>query len=231
MLNLEKIKLFFFEEPVSATIENGEILGIIGQSGSGKTSLLKSIKGFFPLEQGSVILDGEVINQNTDYRIGFVHQQALMFPHWSIKKNIIFGDQYVRGTKKEECLKKLNKIAEAFNLTHVLDKEVHNLSVGEKQRLGIARCIMMDPYVILMDEPSSALDPANVKNLCNMILKLKQAGVIFVIASHDMSLIKMLCDKIIFLSEGKAIFNGTAAAFWINKNKQIEDFTHINNTV
>ena len=231
MLNLEKIKLFFLTEAVSAHISNGEILGILGESGSGKTSFLKSIKGFFPKEQGSVSLDGELITQKTDYRIGFVHQQATMFPHWSVKKNIIFGDQYVRGTNKEVCLKKLYKIAEAFNFTHVLDKEVSNLSVGEKQRLSIGRCIMMDPEVILMDEPSSALDPTNVKNLKNMILQLKKLGVIFVIASHDMAFIKPLCDKIIFLSNGKVLFNGKAEDFWVNKSEEIREFTQINNGI
>ena len=88
MVQLEKIKLFFFKNSVSLDLNKGEVLGVLGPSGSGKTTFLKSIKGFLPKE-GTVLLNNEIITQKEDYRIAFVHQQPILYDHWSIIDNLI----------------------------------------------------------------------------------------------------------------------------------------------
>lgn len=224
MLQLNKIKLFFFKESLSVNLNDGEILGILGPSGCGKTSLLKSIKGFFPKE-GTVLLNNEIINNNKDSRIGLVHQQPIMFPHWSVKENLIFGNLLIKKQSENEIHHKLNKICQQFQLNNILNKQIKNLSVGEKQRLSIVRCLMMDPKIILMDEPSSALDPINIKKLCNIINKLKESGVSMIIASHDLTFIKKVTDKIIFLApKGNILFNGKNEDFWKSSDDTIKEF-------
>jgi ABC-type polar amino acid transport system ATPase subunit len=224
MLQLDKIKLFFFQDDISCTINPGEVLAILGPSGSGKTSLLKSIKGFYPKE-GTILLNNEIIKNNQDYRIGLIHQQPIIFPHWNIEKNLIFGNLLIKKQSHQLINKQLKSIINMFQLNNILKKSIKNLSVGEKQRLAIVRCLMMEPQVILMDEPSSALDPINIKKLLNMINQLKQQGIIIIIASHDLHLIKAISNKIIFLGpDGKILFNDNSEKFWNNKNDYIQNF-------
>jgi ABC-type multidrug transport system ATPase subunit len=224
MIQLEKIKLFFFKESVSLSLDKGEVLGVLGPSGSGKTTFLKAIKGFGPKE-GTVLLNNEIINSQEDYRIAFVHQQAVLYDHWSIIDNLICGNIHIRNQNKEDVLKKLYKITDLFGLTPLLKKKVHSLSIGQKQRLSIIRCLMMDPKLILMDEPSSALDPCNIKKLSSIINKLKKSGIDIILASHDMNFIKSICDKILFINNnGEILFNGTVEDFFQSDNPIILDF-------
>jgi polar amino acid transport system ATP-binding protein len=224
MVQLEKIKLFFFKNSVSLDLQKGEILGVLGPSGSGKTTFLKSIKGFLPKE-GTVLLNNEIITDKEDYRIAFVHQQPILYDHWSIIDNLICGNIYLRHQKKEDVLKKLYKITDLFNLTNLLNKKVHELSLGQKQRLSIIRCLMMDPKLIIMDEPSSALDPCNIKKLSSIIQKLKKSGISIILASHDMNFINSICDKILFLNNnGETLFNGSLSEFLVHEHPVIKDF-------
>jgi polar amino acid transport system ATP-binding protein len=224
MLQLEKIKLFFFKDHLSVELDKGEVLGVLGPSGCGKTSLLKSLKGFFPKE-GTIILNNEIINKNQDPRIAFVHQQPIFYDHWSIKQNLIFGNIYVKDQDEEKTLNKLYKLSEIFSMRKILNKKLKNLSIGEGQRLSIIRCLMMDPKIIIMDEPSSALDPENIKILINFINKLKKTEISLIIASHDINFIKKIADKIIFISNnGEVLFNNTLEKFFQTNNPIIKDF-------
>ena len=227
MLQLEKIKLSFFKDSLSVDLNKGEVLGVLGPSGCGKTSLLKSLKGFFPKE-GTLILNNEIINKKQDSRIGFVHQQPIFYNHWSVKDNLIFGNLYVKHQEESRVINKLYKLAEIFGMKKILQKPLKNLSVGEQQRLSIIRCLMMDPKVIIMDEPSSALDPENIKILINFINKLKKADISIIIASHDINFIKNVGDKIVFLHHnGNILFNDTMENFLQNTNPTIQDFIDI----
>ncbi|MBP5198253.1 MAG: ABC transporter ATP-binding protein [Lachnospiraceae bacterium] len=184
---------------VTLEIKDGEFVAIVGPSGCGKSTFLEIVAGLLPLDGGEVYLDDEKIT-DTDRNIGVVFQDASLFPWRTIKKNIAFGMEIAK-VPKEEQEKRLKHYIELMNLRGFENKFPSQLSGGMKQRAGIARTLVMDPKVILMDEPFSAVDHLTRCTLQDELLKLREKEkktILFV--THDINEAVYLADRVILLS-------------------------------
>lgn len=204
---------------ISFELKSGQILGIIGDSGSGKSTLLKCISLLKSSSNGFIIIDEHKVNlsknpkkeQNYNKiksKIGMVFQDYNLWPHMSVLENIIEAPIQVNGESKETATLKALNILEKFNLKDKISSMPEELSGGEKQRVAIARSLIMKPEIILFDEPSSALDPNMVNKLGKIIKNLAYEGIAIILTSHEISFIKKIADKVIFLANNKIVEQG-----------------------
>lgn len=187
---------------ISLSVDQGDFVSLLGPSGSGKTTLLRLISGFLTPQEGKVIIDGQDVTEiepnkrNTAY----VFQDYALFPHMTVAKNIEYGLKI----KKEGKLSDHTELLENLELTSLLDRFPHELSGGQQQRVALARSLVLNPKVILMDEPLSSLD-AKLRNEVRDQLKSfqKNLGITTIYVTHDQEEALSLSDKIAVLDKGK----------------------------
>lgn len=216
---------------INLTINEGEIVSIIGPSGSGKSTLLRSINLLNKPTSGNIYYKGVNIIKDTSnhnkYRrtIGMVFQQFNLFNNYNVLGNCTLGLKKILKINKN----KANEIA-LKNLTLVgLESKkyaaIDTLSGGQKQRVAIARCLSMNPDIILFDEPTSALDPMMVDEVLNVILKLKSLNKTMIIVSHEMKFVEDISTKVIFMADGNIVESGTPTEIFNNpKNEKTQMF-------
>lgn len=196
-------------------INDGEIIGVIGPSGVGKSTLLKVITALEKADSGTVLLDGVEINsksiadKNLRGKIGMVFQNFNLFPHMSVIENVMAGPMGTKKYDKTTCYKKAVELLKFVGLSEKSLALPKSLSGGQQQRVAIARTLAMDPKIILMDEPTSALDPLNKGEVETVIRMMAEQKHTMVIVSHEMELIRNVCSKVIFLNNGKVFEEGT----------------------
>ncbi len=220
------IKLGEFElKSLNLNLDQGDYAVIIGPTGSGKSILLECIIGFFRPETGKIILDGKnIINDLPEKRgISIVYQGYALLPHLTVFQNIAYG---LRKVKNDIVKEKVCDIAESLKIGHLLDRIPGTLSGGEQQRTALARSLIVNPRLLLMDEPFSALDPGTRREirslLCNVIDK-KCTTVIHV--THDMKDQWALADKTIILRNGQVVQSGAVRDIFERPvNKFVADF-------
>lgn len=202
MLNLEKVSKFYDENQVlnkvSFTLQEGEIVCIIGPSGSGKSTILRVINQLEALTEG-------IINYNdiTLKDIAMVFQSFNLFNNMNVLDNIIYPLIKVHKMKKKAAIAHAQEALQKVGMLRYKDYMSISLSGGQKQRAAIARAIATHPKLILFDEPTSALDPENVKEVLNVIKRLKKAAMLIV--THEMKFAEEISDKILFIAEGKIL--------------------------
>lgn len=195
-------------------LEKGEILAILGESGSGKSTMLRIIAGLEEVYTGNMKIEDKTIfskNQFTEPEnrgIGMVFQDYALFPHMTVKKNIQYG---LKKGSKEDKEKIAMDMLRLVNLVEHKDKYPYELSGGQQQRVAIARAIAPKPSVLLLDEPFSNLD-ANLQEKIRDEIKdiLKKAGITSIFVTHDKNDAKVLADKVIILRDGVTIEKGLA---------------------
>lgn len=211
---------------VSAHVGRGEVLVVIGPSGSGKSILLRCVNGLEKVDSGTIIIDGaEVTDPTTNINkvraeVGMVFQQFNLFPHLTALENITLAQKVVlkrRASEREEVARGL--------LAKVGIPEKENsypaqLSGGQQQRVAIARALAMNPKVMLFDEPTSALDPEMIKEVLDVMLDLAQDGMTMMVVSHEMGFARAAADRIVFMDEGQIVEEGTARKFFENPDRQ-----------
>lgn len=195
----------FSLDSIDLTVEEGEIFAILGKTGSGKTLLLESIAGLYKDGHGRITVDGISIRDVPleQSHVSFVYQDYGLFPHMSVYKNIAYG-LTMRGEGKRNTDKKVNDIAAAFAINHRLRQYPGTLSGGEKQRVAMARALVTEPRLLLLDEPFSALDPETKKLLyeqIRFIRKKYQCPIVFV--THDFHEAALLADRIGIMESGR----------------------------
>lgn len=186
-------------EDINLTIQDGEFVCIVGPSGCGKSTLLEIIAGLLEASKGEILLDGERVN-GTSRDIGVVFQDASLFPWRIVERNITFGME-IAGLPKETRKKQLNKYINLVNLNGFEQKYPSQLSGGMRQRVGIARTLAMEPKVILMDEPFSAVDHLTRCSLQEELIQIwerEEKNILFV--THDINEAVFLANRIILLS-------------------------------
>ncbi len=216
---------------ISLTIQTGEFVVLIGSSGCGKTTLLKTINKLNPLEKGDILIDGVSIksipNNKLRRSIGYVIQDGGLFPHLTVGENIALLLKTV-GTEVSKIPERIDELLEMVNLDPdtYRDNFPIQLSGGQKQRVGVARAFAADPDIILMDEPFSALDPVTRSELQNEIVKLqKQFGKTIVFVTHDMDEAIKMADRICIIQNGKiAQFNSPEEILKHPANTYVEEF-------
>lgn len=184
---------------VNLTLQNGEILSIVGPSGGGKTTLLRCISGLEKMDAGEIFIDGEKIDpmsqKDVENTIGVVFQEFHLFPHLSVLDNLILAPTLARKTKKDEAIKEATRLLGLLDLADKADSMPFQLSGGQKQRVAIARALAMNPKVLLFDEPTSALDPDLRDHVAALILSLKKVGITQIIVTHDHTFAEKVADQ------------------------------------
>ncbi|MDI3472032.1 MAG: D-methionine transport system ATP-binding protein [Thermotogaceae bacterium] len=217
---------------INFSLSEGQIFGIVGLSGAGKTSLLRTFNLLNTPDSGKIVFDGIEITSLDDVKlreirkkIGVVFQNFNLFRSKTVIENIAFP-LILDGTSKKEAFKKVSAIAEELGLSHRLNAYPSQLSGGEQQRVAIARALITDPKLILLDEPTSSLDPLTTKKILNLVLEINERhNVTFIVVTHEMEVVKRICDSVAFLKFGKIDFLGSTHEFFIKvENGDIEDF-------
>ncbi|EGQ1451144.1 TPA: amino acid ABC transporter ATP-binding protein [Staphylococcus aureus] len=194
---------------IDLSVEQGEVVTLIGRSGSGKTTLLRMINALeIPTEGTVYVNDKTYTSKDKKSQIevrkqsGMVFQSYNLFPHKTALENVMEGLITVKKLKKDEARGKSLELLEKVGLTHVKDQRPHALSGGQQQRVAIARALAMNPKVMLFDEPTSALDPELVNDVLKVIKDLANEGMTMVIVTHEMRFAKEVSNNIVFIHEG-----------------------------
>lgn len=217
---------------VSFTLNRGESLGLLGGSGTGKSVLLRSLIGLERIDSGEIHFQNHRIDQLTEdqliqhrIKMSYSFQSGALFDSVNVFENIAYPlFEHTKLSYKEIQI----RVAEMLRLIDLPGREKlmpSDLSGGMQKRVGMARSMILNPDVILYDEPTAGLDPANTLNVVSLMEKLKEKGLASIFVTHDIPSALMLCDRILVLHEGKIIFNDTPSAFEKTDNPIVKKFT------
>lgn len=204
----------------TTTVKKGEVVVVCGPSGSGKSTLIKTVNALEPFQKGSISVDGiRVEDPKTDLpklrsRVGMVFQHFELFPHLSVKENLMLGQVKVLGRNKEEALAQGLKLLDRVGLITHKDKFPGQLSGGQQQRVAIARALSMDPIVMLFDEPTSALDPEMVGEVLDVMVQLAKDGMTMMVVTHEMGFARKVSNRVIFMDAGKIVEDCSTSDFF-----------------
>ena len=203
---------------VSLTVEKGEIIAIIGRSGSGKSTMLRCVNGLEPIQGGTVAFDGTVVNDpGTDLRklrqhVGIVFQSFNLFPHLSVEKNITLAPKVVKGIAPAEARTLAETVLRKVGLAEKINAYPDQLSGGQQQRVAIARSLAMQPVLMLFDEITSALDPELVGEVLKVLEDMARDGMTMMLVTHEMGFARKVANRVVFMHEGRIWEQGPAAA-------------------
>ena len=204
----------------SVNVEKGEVVVVCGPSGSGKSTLIKTVNALEPFQKGEIIVDGiSVGDPKTDLpklrsRVGMVFQHFELFPHLSIRENLVLAQMKVLGRGREEATERGLKLLDRVGLLKHADKFPGQLSGGQQQRVAIARALAMDPICMLFDEPTSALEPEMINEVLDVMVQLAKEGMTMMVVTHEMGFAKKVADRVIFMDAGEIIENLPAEEFF-----------------
>ena len=199
---------------VDLRVSEHEAVALIGASGSGKSTLLRCIDLLEEIDDGDVLLDGEVITDPSvdpvavRRRLGMVFQAFNLFPHLSVLDNVVLGPMRAQGARPEEATARARELLARFGLEGREDDEPDRLSGGQQQRVAIVRALAARPRALLLDEVTSALDPELVGEVLALIRELKGEGMTMLIATHEMGFAREVADEVCFLHDGAILERG-----------------------
>ena len=212
---------------ININIAKEETLAIIGPSGCGKSTFLKCINGLVPVNKGKIFVDGvDVTSKEADLNkirseIGIVFQQFNLFPHLTVLENVTLAPIKVRKMKENDSKIQALHLLEKVGLLDKIDKYPDQLSGGQAQRVAIARSLAMQPQIMLFDEPTSALDPQMTREVLDTIKELANEGMTMVVVTHEMNFAREVANRIIFLSRGQIIEEGSSTKMFDNPQSNI----------
>jgi lipopolysaccharide export system ATP-binding protein len=200
---------------VSFEVHAGEIVGLLGPNGAGKTTSFNMVAGLLPPDGGEVILDGRDLSGLPLYRrarlgLGYLPQESTVFRGLSVEDNLI-AILEVQGHDAATCRQRADALITRYNLAHVRDNLGSQLSGGERRRLDMARALIPEPKVVLLDEPFAALDPITVSELRGLIQDMQRDGIGVLLTDHRVRETLGTCDRAYIISEGKILLGGTPA--------------------
>ncbi|MFU0841971.1 MAG: Glutamate/aspartate ABC transporter (ATP-binding protein) [Burkholderia sp.] len=197
----------------SVEVPKGEVVVVCGPSGSGKSTLIKTVNALEPFQKGEIIVDGiSVGDPKTDLpklrsRVGMVFQHFELFPHLTIRENLVLAQMKVLGRGREEATERGLKLLDRVGLLKHADKYPGQMSGGQQQRVAIARALAMDPVCMLFDEPTSALDPEMINEVLDVMMDLAHEGMTMMVVTHEMGFARKVADHVIFMDAGQIIEN------------------------
>jgi len=235
VINVNNLHKYFGENEVlkgiDETINQGEVVVVIGPSGSGKSTFLRCLNLLEVPTDGEIIFEGKnITDKNTNIneireKMGMVFQQFNLFPHKTVLENLTIAPINVKNKSKNDAVIKANDLLNKVGLLDKADSYPSSLSGGQKQRIAIARALAMEPDVMLFDEPTSALDPEMVGEVLNVMKDLAREGMTMVVVTHEMGFAREVGDRILFMDGGKIVEQGTAEEIFDNpKNPRTQDF-------
>ena len=203
---------------VSLTVGRNELVSVIGYSGSGKSTLIRCIAGLESYESGSIVTG--VSSENGYSGIGMVFNRSNLFPHMTILQNLTLAPIKVLGMSRKDAEDKAIEMLDRVGLWSLKDSYPDRLSSGQRQRAAIARSLMMKPKILLLDEPTSSLDPVSTGEVFNVLSSLKNDDMTIVLVTHKVDLARSLSDRIVFMSNGRVIEQGTPSEIIDNPKEQ-----------
>ena len=226
MLKVSSIRKSFGKtevlKDISFTLEEGEVLSIIGSSGSGKTTLLRCLNFLETADYGLITVNDDVLFDSSDKKkltekkmtenrlnFGLVFQNFNLFPQYTVLQNLTLAPTLLKKGSYEEIKSKALDIIEKVGLSEKTDSYPCQLSGGQQQRVAIARALVMEPKILFFDEPTSALDPELTIEVLRVIKSLKDMGRTMVVVTHEMEFARNVSDKIIFMADGVIEEEGT----------------------
>lgn len=216
---------------ITTDICQGEVVAIIGPSGSGKSTFLRSLNllevptGGQILFEGTDITDPKVNINRHRQKIGMVFQQFNLFPHKTVKENIMLAPVELKLMTRDEASEKADELLARVGLPEKADSYPNMLSGGQKQRIAIARALAMNPEVMLFDEPTSALDPEMVGEVLELMKELARSGMTMVVVTHEMGFAREVATRVLFIDDGKIQEENAPEEFFGNpKNQRLRDF-------
>lgn len=214
---------------ISDTIDEKEVVCVIGASGSGKSTFLRCINMLEQPDTGEVIVDGEVVNKDNINRVrqkmGMVFQNFNLFGHMTTLNNVMLAPMKVKKMPKDEARELSIKILDRVGLSDKLDVYPASLSGGQKQRAAIARALAMEPEYMLFDEPTSALDPEMVGEVLEVMKRLAEDGMSMIIVTHEMGFAREVADRVLFMYGGIILEEGRPQDIFSNpKNERTQQF-------
>lgn len=234
MLEVKNLKKSFGNnvvlKDINFKVNKGDIISIVGPSGSGKSTLLRCINMIEKPSGGNIIFEGKsLMDKNTNLslireKIGMVFQQFNLFPHLTVLDNITLAPIKLELMSEDIAKKKAIELLKTIDLKDKADEYPNSLSGGQKQRVAIIRTLIMEPDIILFDEPTSALDPEMVGEVLELIKKVADTGKTMIIVSHEMNFVKKIANRVLFLDEGKIMFDGKTKDFFNSDNERIKGF-------
>jgi polar amino acid transport system ATP-binding protein len=201
---------------IDLTVNEHEAVALIGASGSGKSTLLRCVDLLEEIDDGDVLLDGEVITDPSvdptvvRRRLGMVFQAYNLFPHMTVLENVVLGPVRAHGTPPEQARERGRELLARFGLGGREDEPPDRLSGGQQQRVAIVRALATAPRALLLDEVTSALDPELVGEVLGVIRDLKADGMTMIIATHEMGFARDFADEVCFLHDGRVLERGPA---------------------
>ncbi len=217
-------------DDINFTINKGEAVSLIGPSGSGKSTILRCIADLETLTGGKILIEGHNLqDKGIDRKIkkelllktGMIFQNFNLFPHMTVKDNIVKTLRIVKKTAMKKAEEIAEKVLETVGLADKKDNFPNELSGGQKQRVAIARGLALEPHILLFDEPTSALDPELVKEVLDIIKKLKkERKMTMLIVSHEMKFVREISDEVIVMENGKILEKGSVEKIFENPETQ-----------
>jgi polar amino acid transport system ATP-binding protein len=208
---------------VNCDIRKGEVISIIGPSGTGKSTFLRAINFLDPPTDGEVYFDGEKLTKkNIDdarHRMGMVFQNFGLFSHLDVMGNLTTGPIKLLNMPKNEAEEKARELLKTVGLSERARFFPRQLSGGQKQRVAIARCLAMSPEVILFDEPTSALDPTMVSEVMAVMRSLAKSGMTMLVVTHEMDFARDVSTRVLYMDEGSIYEEGTPDEIFDNPQK------------
>ena len=224
---------------INLHVDRGEVVSIIGPSGSGKSTILRCIVDLESITSGEVLIEGNnLTDKNVDKKIkkemllktGMVFQTFNLFPHMSVRNNIVRTLKLVKKMATMEAENIANKMLDLVGLSDKIDSFPNELSGGQKQRVAIARALALQPDIMLFDEPTSALDPELVKEVLDIIRKLKKQKITMLIVSHEMNFVREISDRIVVMEKGEILEIGTSQQIFENPfSERVREFLNTTN--
>lgn len=243
LLEMNHIKKRFGDlevlKDISLTVNEGEVLSIIGPSGSGKSTLLRCATMLETIDDGEIIYLGEKAagskNGKAEYAkaselkrihgyFGLVFQNFNLFPHYSVIQNITDAPLRVQKRNRDEVFREAKELLQKMGLSDKADVYPHQLSGGQQQRVSIARALAMKPKILFFDEPTSALDPELTGEILKIIKNLAAEKMTMVIVTHEMNFAKNVSDYVIFMDKGVIAEEGTPEEVFNSDNQRMKEF-------
>jgi len=230
MIRVEHLEKKFGEltvlKDINVMIRKGEVISIIGPSGTGKSTFLRCLNLLEYPTGGKIFIDEiDILDKNTDVpkmrqKMGMVFQSFNLFNHLSVLENLTIGPIKLLGKSKEEAERKARELLKMVGLAEKADSFADELSGGQKQRVAIARCLSMDPEIILFDEPTSALDPTMVSEVLAVIRRLAREGMTLAIVTHEMDFARDVSNRVLYMDEGLIYEDGSPEQIFGNPQRE-----------
>ena len=197
-------------DDVSFTVEDGQIYGLLGPNGAGKSTIMNILTGYLSATSGQVTVAGHPLPEEADAAkacVGYLPEQPPLYPEMTVEEYLLFAAE-LKGVKRADRKEQVRKAAHRTGLDNVMPRLIRSLSKGYRQRVGIAQALLGSPKLIILDEPTVGLDPAQVVEIRKLIRELGEAHTV-ILSSHILSEVQAVCQQVLILSKGKLAASGT----------------------